>query len=175
MSDQTDNKPPKRGGDRDRARGGGRGDGRPGGERKGGGGRGPGRGKGGKGGKFGDGPKRAPAVTYETLNVVTRGADFRIEKFVVAEKGSHKAVKTEYRLYREGLDGPRVYPRLFEAQAAATEPLPEPVPPEAAMVEAVEAAPAAPESEALGEASQAPEPAPLEASADSAEAAAPEA
>jgi hypothetical protein len=59
---------------------------------------------------------------------VTRGADFRIEKSVVAEKGTHKPVKTEYRLHREGLPAMQVFPRLADAQTAATAPLPEPAP-----------------------------------------------
>jgi hypothetical protein len=62
------------------------------------------------------------------VKLVTRGADFRIEKSVVAEKGTHKPVKTEYRLHREGLPAMQPFARLADAQAAATAPLPEPEP-----------------------------------------------
>lgn len=111
----------------------------------------------GKGGKGGDrrgprkgGPRReggrgaAPAPraeTYETVAELTRGAGFRIDKSVVAEKGTHRPVHTEYRLYREGLAEPRSFARLADAQTAATEPLPEPEP-EPAEAARTEAAPA---------------------------------
>jgi hypothetical protein len=119
--------------------GGGR-DGRPGG----------GRGRPGGGG-FGKGPARSARVeTYEDVKLLTRGADFRIEKSVVAEKGTHKPVKTEYRLTREGLPGMQPFARLADAQAAATAPLPEPEPapaPEAAAAEATASEAPAAESE----------------------------
>jgi hypothetical protein len=102
------------GGNRDR-RGGGR-DGKPGGGRH-------------KGGGFGKGPARHErAETYESLKELTRGEGFRIDKYVLAEKKSHKPVKTEYRLTREGLTGVHSFPRLVDAQNAATAPLPEPEP-----------------------------------------------
>jgi hypothetical protein len=108
--------------------GGGR-DGRPGG----------GRGRPGGGG-FGKGPARPVRTeTYEDVKLLTRGAGFRIEKSVVAEKGTHKPIKTEYRLHREGLTAMLPFARLVDAQAAATAPLPEPEPepsPEAAPAEA---------------------------------------
>jgi hypothetical protein len=84
--------------------------------------------KGGKGG-FGKGPvKSARAETYESLKEVMRGEGFRIDKFQLAEKGTHKPVKTEYRLFREGLTGTHSFERLTDAQTAATAPLPEPEP-----------------------------------------------
>jgi hypothetical protein len=132
MAQDSGGKPPRRDGNRE---------GGPGGEkrrddRKGGGG-GHRRGQGSKGGpRRGEGPKKAPPATYETLTQLTRGADYRIDKFVLAEKVTHKAIKTEYRLTREGLEGVRAFARLFEAQAAATEPLPEPPPPEPEVAEA---------------------------------------
>jgi hypothetical protein len=101
----------------------------PGGDRRDGrpGGNGPGGNRGGGKGGFGKGPAKAPrAETYESLKELTRGADFRIDKFVVAEKGTHRTVKTEYRLTREGLQGVKGFDRLVDAQAAAIEPLPEP-------------------------------------------------
>ncbi len=83
----------------------------------------------GKGGGFGKGPvKSARAETYESLKEVMRGEGFRIDKFQLAEKGTHKPVKTEYRLFREGLTGTHSFERLTDAQAAATAPLPEPEP-----------------------------------------------
>jgi hypothetical protein len=95
--------------------GGGR-DGRPGG----------GRGRPGGGG-FGKGPARPVRTeTYEDVKLLTRGAGFRIEKSVVAEKGTHKPIKTEYRLHREGIAAMMPFARLADAQAAATAPLPEP-------------------------------------------------
>jgi hypothetical protein len=107
--------------------GGGR-DGRPGGRGR------PG------GGGFGKGPARPVRTeTYEDVKLLTRGAGFRIEKSVVAEKGTHKPIKTEYRLHREGLAAMLPFARLVDAQAAATAPLPEPEPepsPEAAPAEA---------------------------------------
>jgi hypothetical protein len=103
--------------------GGGNRDGRPGG-----GGRDSQRGGPRKGG-FGKGPiKQARAETYESLRELARGEGFRIDKFVVAEKGTHKLVKTEYRLTREGLKDVQMFQRLVEAQAAAIAPLPEPEP-----------------------------------------------
>jgi hypothetical protein len=66
--------------------------------------------------------------TYDTLTEVLRGADFRIHKRVIAEKGAHRPIKTEYRLTREGLKDPQYFPRLSDAQAASTAPLPEPEP-----------------------------------------------
>jgi hypothetical protein len=101
-----------------------RGGGRGGGSRDGGGRGGPR-----KGGGFGKGPvKQARAETYESLKELTRGEGFRIDKFMVAEKGTHKLVKTEYRLTREGLKDTQTYQRLVDAQAAAIAPLPEPEP-----------------------------------------------
>ena len=143
MAQDSDGKPPRREGNREGGRGGGE---RRGGDRRegrrddrkgGGGGGGNRRGKGGKGGPHRkEGPKKAPPATYETLTQLTRGPDYRIDKFVLAEKVSHKAIKTEYRLTREGLEGVRSFGRLFEAQAAATEPLPEPPPSEPEATEA---------------------------------------
>jgi hypothetical protein len=116
MTDEKRGGPPSRGGPggRDNRGGGGR-DGARGGPRKGGG--------------FGKGPvKQARAETYESLKELTRGEGFRIDKFMVAEKGTHKLVKTEYRLTREGLKDTQIYQRLVDAQAAAIAPLPEPEP-----------------------------------------------
>jgi len=127
--------------------------GRPGGGRDGR----PGGGRGGpRQGGFGKGPARPARVeTYEDVKLLTRGADFRIEKSVVAEKGTHKPVKTEYRLHREGLNGMQPFARLVDAQAAATAPLPEPEP--------VAAEPAAETEAAVGDAPEAiAEPAPPE-------------
>lgn len=106
----------------------------------GGGGRGPR--KGGKGGRRGDsnGPAKPQRVElYESLKELTRGEGFRIDKFVAAEKGTHKPVKVEYRLTREGLKGVHAFPRLSDAQAAATAPLPEPEPEPEVEVAAAEA------------------------------------
>jgi len=119
------------GGNRNRGPGGG-----PGGNRDrgpGGGNRGPGGGrdgrKGGGRGGFGKGPaKPERRETYESLQLLTRGEGFHIDKFVLAEKGTHKPVKVEYRLTREGLKGVHNFPRLVDAQTAATAPLPEPEP-----------------------------------------------
>ena len=93
--------PPSRGGPGSGPGGGNR-DGRPGGGgRDGGGGRGGPR----KGG-FGKGPvKQARAETYESLKELTRGEGFRIDKFMLAEKGTHKLVKTEYRLTPRRAEG----------------------------------------------------------------------
>jgi hypothetical protein len=116
------------GGDRSGRPGGGGGgrDNRPGG---GGRDRRPGGGKGGPRRGRDSGPERPKRVeTYEDVKLVTRGADFRIEKSVVAEKGTHKPVRTEYRLHREGLPAMQPFSRLADAQAAATAPLPEPEP-----------------------------------------------
>lgn len=105
--------------------------GKPGGDRFGGGDRRDGgKGRPGGKGKFGKGGPSKPVrtETYESLKEVVRGADFRIDKFMLADKISHKAVKVEYRLTREGLPAAQSYERLAEAQAAAIAPLPEPVP-----------------------------------------------
>jgi hypothetical protein len=112
-----------------------------GGNNRGGpGGRGPGK------GGFGKGPARPARVeTYEDVKLLSRGEGFRIDKSVVVEKGSHRPVKTEYRLTRDGLAAVQVFQRLGDAQTAATAPLPEPEP-EAAAVEA------APEGDAVAEA-----------------------
>jgi hypothetical protein len=119
MTDEKRGGPPSRGGP-----GGGNRDSRPGGGRDGGGRGGPR-----KGGGFGKGPvKQARAETYESLRELARGEGFRIDKFVVAEKGTHKLVKTEYRLTREGLKDVHTFQRLIDAQPAATAPLPEPEP-----------------------------------------------
>lgn len=118
MTDEKRGGPPSRGGP-----GGGNRDGRPGG-----GGRDGQRGGPRKGG-FGKGPvKQARAETYESLRELARGEGFRIDKFVLAEKGTHKLVKTEYRLTREGLNGVQNFQRLVDAQAASIAPLPEPEP-----------------------------------------------
>src|SRR6185437_15845063 len=78
---------------------------------------------------FGKGPARPERrETYESLQLLTRGEGFHIDKFVLAEKGTHKPVKVEYRLTREGLKGVHAFPRLVDAQNAATAPLPEPEP-----------------------------------------------
>ncbi|MDB5392715.1 MAG: hypothetical protein JWM91_221 [Rhodospirillales bacterium] len=115
MTEEKRGGPPSRGGP-----GGGNRDNRPGG-----GGRGGPR----KGGGFGKGPvKQARAETYESLKELTRGEGFRIDKYVVAEKGTHRLVKTEYRLTREGLKSVQMFQRLVDAQAAAIAPLPEPEP-----------------------------------------------
>lgn len=139
MADEKAGGPPSRGG----KTGDGRRRGHDGGERHGGapastGGRrdappggGPHRGKGRRGGKpgFGKGPAKPPKVEiYESLKELTRGEGYRIDKFVAAEKGTHRPVKTEYRLTREGLKGIHVFQRLADAQAAAVAPLPEPEP-----------------------------------------------
>jgi hypothetical protein len=151
MSDEKRGGPPSRGGgpgggNRDRRQGGGNREGHPGGSREGRGGEGRGgegrsegggerrgggrrdrRGGGRKGGGFGKGPQKpVRKETYESLQELTRGEGFRIDKFVLAEKGTHKPVKVEYRLTREGLKGVHSFPRLVDAQAAATTPLPEP-------------------------------------------------
>jgi hypothetical protein len=82
----------------------------------------------GKGG-FGKGPARPERKeTYESLQLLTRGEGFHIDKYVLAEKGTHKPVRVEYRLTREGLKGVQNFPRLVDAQTAATAPLPEPEP-----------------------------------------------
>jgi hypothetical protein len=133
MTDEKRGGPPSRGGPggRDNRGGGGR-DGARGGPRKGGG--------------FGKGPvKQARAETYESLKELTRGEGFRIDKFMVAEKGTHKLVKTEYRLTREGLKDTQIYQRLVDAQAAAIAPLPEPEP--EPVEEIVEETAEAPEAE----------------------------
>ncbi len=74
-------------------------------------------------------------MTYETLKELERGADYKIHKFVLADKANHTPVKTEYRLTRDGLAGTQVFNRLFDAKAAAVAPLPEP---EAAAPETVQ-------------------------------------
>jgi hypothetical protein len=147
MSDEKRGGPPSRGGP-----GGGNRDRRPGGE----GGRRDGR-KGGSRGKggFGKGGPARPErrETYESLQLLTRGEGFHIDKFVLAEKGTHKPVKVEYRLTREGLKGVHSFPRLVEAQNAATAPLPEPEPEvvEEAVTETAEATEGeSPETEATG-------------------------
>ena len=122
----------------------------PGGGGRDGGGRGGPR----KGGGFGKGPvKQARAETYESLKELTRGEGFRIDKFMLAEKGTHKLVKTEYRLTREGLKDVQMFQRLVDAQAAAIAPLPEPEPepqpePEPEIVEEVAVEAEASEGEA---------------------------
>src|SRR5260370_8257063 len=75
---------------------------------------------------FGRGAAKGPTVTYETLKELERGADYRIHKFVLADKANHTPVKTEYRLTRDGLAGTQVFNRLFDAKAAAVAPLPDP-------------------------------------------------
>jgi hypothetical protein len=113
-----------------------------GGDRRDGRPRGPGGKGGGRGGPGRGGDARPARVeTYDILREVTRGSDFRIDKFVAAEKGTHKPVHTEYRLTREGLAGTQTFSRLGDAQKAATEPLPEPVVEEAPAEVAVEDAP----------------------------------
>ena len=78
--------------------------------------------KGGGKGAFGKGPAKPVRVeTYESLKELTRGEGFRIDKFQVAEKGTHRIVKTEYRLIREGLKGTPAYSRLVDAQEVAVE------------------------------------------------------
>ena len=133
MTDDNRGGPPSRGGrpgggpggNRDNRGGGGGRDGQRGGPRKGGGG-------------FGKGPARQErAETYETLKELERGEGFRIDKYVVAEKKSHKPVKTEYRLTREGLKQTMVFQRLIEAKEAATAELPEPEPEVEEIVETV--------------------------------------
>ena len=129
MTDEKRGGPPSRGGP-----GGGNREGRPGG----GGRRDDKRGGPRKGG-FGKGGPAKPErrETYENLALLTRGEGFRIDKFTLAEKGTHRPVKVEYRLTREGLNGVHSFPRLVDAQAAATAELP----PEPEIVEeAVEAA-----------------------------------
>jgi hypothetical protein len=151
MTDEKRGGPPARGGP-----GGGNREGRPGG----GGGEGRGgrrddkRGGPRKGG-FGKGGPAKPErrETYESLALLTRGEGFRIDKFVLAEKGTHRPVKVEYRLTREGLNGVHSFPRLVDAQAAATAELPEPEP---EIVEEVVEAAAEGETEATeGEAAEA--------------------
>ena len=149
MADNSRGGPPSRdrkpgggppGGGENRRGGDARGE-RHGGERRGGDenrdGRGPRRRGKGKGGGFGRGPaKPARVETYESLKELTRGEGYRIDKFVVAEKGTHRPVKVEYRLTREGLKGTPAYARLVDAQAAAVAPLPEPEPEPAPVEEA---------------------------------------
>jgi hypothetical protein len=119
MTDEKRGGPPSRGGpgggNREGRPGGGRRDDRRGGPRKGG---------------FGKGGPAKPErrETYESLQLLTRGEGFKIDKFVLAEKGTHKPVKVEYRLTREGLKGVHSFPRLIDAQTAATAELPEPEP-----------------------------------------------
>ena len=140
MTDEKRGGPPSRGGP-----GGGNREGRPGG----GGRRDDKRGGPRKGG-FGKGGPAKPErrETYESLQLLTRGEGFKIDKFVLAEKGTHKPVKVEYRLTREGLNGVHSFPRLVDAQTAATAELPEP----AIVEEAVEAAAEADAETAEGEA-----------------------
>src|SRR6201996_6759910 len=137
MSDEKRGGPPSGGGpgggNRNRGPGGGNREGRPGGggEGRGGGGRRDDRRGGGRkgGGGSGKGPaKPERRETYESLQMLTRGEGFHIDKFVLAEKGTHKPVKVEYRLTRDGLKGVQGFPRLVDAQNAATAPLPEPEP-----------------------------------------------
>jgi hypothetical protein len=115
MTDEKRGGPPSRGGP-----GGGNREGRPGG----GGRRDDKRGGPRKGGPA----KPERRETYENLALLTRGEGFRIDKFTLAEKGTHRPVKVEYRLTREGLKGVHSFPRLVDAQAAATAELPEPEP-----------------------------------------------
>jgi len=119
MTDEKRGGPPSRGGP-----GGGNREGRPGGGR-----RDDKRGGPRKGGFGKSGPARPERrETYESLQLLTRGEGFKIDKFVLAEKGTHKPVKVEYRLTREGLNGVHSFPRLVDAQTAATAELPEPEP-----------------------------------------------
>jgi len=142
MAQDNRNSPPPRGG----KPGDGRRDGRDGNRG------GPNRGGPGRGGQGRGGPGREPsrADTYETVGELTRGDGFRIDKYVLADKSTHKPVRTEYRLTRDGVSGTQVFSRLFEAQTAATAPLPEPEsPPEPEALPEVESAPdAASEAEA---------------------------
>jgi hypothetical protein len=119
MTDEKRGGPPPRGGP-----GGGNREGRPGGGRRDDKRGGPRKGGFGKGGPA----KPERRETYESLALLTRGEGFRIDKFVLAEKGTHRPVKVEYRLTREGLNGVHSFPRLVDAQAAATAELPEPEP-----------------------------------------------
>jgi hypothetical protein len=129
MTDEKRGGPPSRGGP-----GGGNREGRPGGGRRDDKRGGPRKGGFGKGGPA----KPERRETYESLQLLTRGEGFKIDKFVLAEKGTHKPVKVEYRLTREGLNGVHSFPRLVDAQTAATAELPEPEP--EIVEEAVEAA-----------------------------------
>jgi hypothetical protein len=119
MTDEKRGGPPPRGGP-----GGGNREGRPGGGRRDDKRGGPRKGGFGKGGPA----KPERRETYENLALLTRGEGFRIDKFTLAEKGTHRPVKVEYRLTREGLKGVHSFPRLVDAQAAATAELPEPEP-----------------------------------------------
>jgi hypothetical protein len=119
MTDEKRGGPPSRGGP-----GGGNREGRPGGGRRDDKRGGPRKGGFGKGGPA----KPERRETYESLQLLTRGEGFKIDKFVLAEKGTHKPVKVEYRLTREGLNGVHSFPRLVDAQTAATAELPEPEP-----------------------------------------------
>jgi len=119
MTDEKRGGPPPRGGP-----GGGNREGRPGGGRRDDKRGGPRKGGFGKGGPA----KPERRETYESLQLLTRGEGFKIDKFVLAEKGTHKPVKVEYRLTREGLNGVHSFPRLVDAQTAATAELPEPEP-----------------------------------------------
>jgi hypothetical protein len=119
MTDEKRGGPPSRGGP-----GGGNREGRPGGGRRDDKRGGPRKGGFGKGGPA----KPERRETYESLQLLTRGEGFKIDKFVLAEKGTHKPVKVEYRLTREGLKGIHSFPRLVDAQTAATAELPEPEP-----------------------------------------------
>jgi len=102
--------------------------GNPGGGRRDGRGPGGDRGKPRRGGDNRAAANPVRAETYESLKELTRGPGFRIDKYVLAEKATHKPVRTEYRLTREGLAGTPVFSRLADAQNAATEKLPEPAP-----------------------------------------------
>jgi hypothetical protein len=140
----------------------------------GGGGPGGGPGRGGPGGPGRGGDKNrkggfargaqakpARAELYESLKELTRGDGFRIDKFVAAEKGTHRPVKTEYRLTREGLKGVHIFQRLVDAQAAAIAPLPEPEPEPEPTPEIEAVAPEAdptPEPESVTQSEAVPEP-----------------
>jgi hypothetical protein len=176
MVDNTRGGPPSRDrkpGGAPGAPGGGPGRGGPGGGRDNRGGPGGFRKGGGKGGFGKGGPAKAVRVeTYESLKELTRGEGFRIDKFVVAEKGTHRPVKTEYRLTREGLKGTPAFARLVEAQAAAIEPLPEPEPEPEIVETAAEAAEGADrpaESEAESAPAHEAAPAPEDGGAEHAE------
>ena len=143
MTDEKRGGPPSRGGP-----GGGNREGRPGSGGEGRGGRRDDKRGGPRKGGFGKGGPAKPErrETYENLALLTRGEGFRIDKFTLAEKGTHRPVKVEYRLTREGLKGVHSFPRLVDAQAAATAELPEPEP---EIVEEVADAPAEGETETI--------------------------
>ena len=108
-----------------------------------------GRPRGRKGGFDRDAKPRVSTNTFESLKELERGPDYRIDKFVLADKESHKPIRTEYRLTRQGLAGTPVFSRLVDAKTAATGPLPEPEVPEPEVLEPEVPEPVVTEPEAV--------------------------